>query len=684
MKSFYKYLSAAAVSGLLIAAGAVTASADETTETPSAPSQTEAVTTAVETTAVTTLAETTSLSAVSEVTEVSQTEVSLSETVSTAISLSETTLSEVTTVSETSTSETTAVTTTKPLFDFPEIDETVVIGWNKIDGNWYFFDGKKFMTGKHRLDYEYYVFGKNGKLKTGWQTINRVRRYYDPETHLPVYGWVDYNGNRYYTDKKKGKLTGVQEIDGKNYFFSEEGIMKTGFVLHGDHMYYCGKDGSVKYGDGKRTPILIDGNYYLISSNGYVLRGWQTVHGIRCFYDFETGQPVYGWINFKDNYYYVDEITGKYTGKQYIDNYPYQFDDNGILQTGFVSFKEENVTSYFYEDGTRAVNQILETEDGSYYFDENGYMKTGWVNFENNTYYFNSMGKMTFGIRKIDGNTYYFGTDGIMRTGFITIEGEKYLFNQKGIMQYGFQTVSGKKYYFDPSTGKALNGWQTIEGSKYYFDKNYEMLTGFFTEDGNTYYFGSNGAMYTGWQTIENEKYYFSTDAKNLGAMYTYRHNIDGVDYLFYSTGVLETEGNQKIVTMALSQLGQEGGKPYWTWWGFNFRIEWCACFVSWCATQCGYTQAQQTPNFISCKVGIDWFKSHNQWKGRDYIPKPGDYIFFDWEPDTIADHIGIVDYYEDGYVYTVEGNSSDEVRKRIYDIKSEQIYGFASPNFTP
>jgi len=680
MKSFYKYLSAAAVSGLLIAAGAVTASADETTETPSAPLQTEAVTTAVETTAVTLLSQTVADTEVSEVTEVSQTEVSSSETASTDISVSETTLSDVTTVSTT----VTTTSTTEISFEFPEIDENVVIGWNKIEGSWYFYDGRKFMTGKHRLDHEYYVFGKNGKLKTGWQTINGIRRFYDEETHLPVYGWVDFNGNRYYTDKKAGKLTGVQEIDGKNYFFSDEGILKTGFVLHGNYMYYCGDDGAVVYGDGKRTPVLIDGNYYLIASNGYVLRGWQTVNGIRCFYDYETGQPVWGWVQFKDNVYFVDSSSGKYTGKQYIEGHPYLFDDNGILQTGSVYFEKENVTSYFYNDGTRAVNQIVQLDDGSYYFDENGYMSTGWIDFANNTYYFDETGKMLFGANKIDGNTYYFGSDGKMRIGLTQADGTRYLLDQNGVMQFGFQTVNGKTYYFDLSTGKAKKGWQKINGNTYYFDKNNEMVTGFLEDKDNTYYFDSNGIICTGWQTIENEKYYFSTDAKNLGAMYTYRHNIDGVDYLFYSTGVLETEGNQKIVTTALSQLGQEGGRPYWTWWGFNFRIEWCACFVSWCATQCGYTQDQQTPSFISCKIGIDWFKAHNQWKGRDYIPKPGDYIFFDWEPDTIADHIGIVDYYEDGYVYTVEGNSSDEVRKRVYDIKSEEIYGFASPDFTP
>lgn len=49
------------------------------------------------------------------------------------------------------------------------------------------------------------------------------------------------------------------------------------------------------------------------------------------------------------------------------------------------------------------------------------------------------------------------------------------------------------------------------------------------------------------------------------------------------------TGGDGQIVTVALSQVGNVGGQPYWSWYGFNSRVEWCACFVSWCANECGY-----------------------------------------------------------------------------------------------
>ena len=41
------------------------------------------------------------------------------------------------------------------------------------------------------------------------------------------------------------------------------------------------------------------------------------------------------------------------------------------------------------------------------------------------------------------------------------------------------------------------------------------------------------------------------------------------------------------IVAVALSQVGNVGGQPYWSWYGFSSRVEWCACFVSWCGATC-------------------------------------------------------------------------------------------------
>ena len=140
--------------------------------------------------------------------------------------------------------------------------------------------------------------------------------------------------------------------------------------------------------------------------------------------------------------------------------------------------------------------------------------------------------------------------------------------------------------------------------------------------------------------------------------------------------------GNQAIVEVALTQLGNEGGQPYWSWYGFDGRVEWCACFVSWCADQCGYIESGIIQKFAGCVDGSNWFKGNGQWQDRNYEPQAGDIIFFDWEGDGETDHVGIVEKCENGVVYTVEGNSGDACRQKQYTVGSSSIYGYGVPAY--
>ena len=140
--------------------------------------------------------------------------------------------------------------------------------------------------------------------------------------------------------------------------------------------------------------------------------------------------------------------------------------------------------------------------------------------------------------------------------------------------------------------------------------------------------------------------------------------------------------GNQAIVEVALTQLGNEGGQPYWSWYGFEGRVEWCACFVSWCADQCGYLESGIIPKFSLCSDGVDWFIANGQWQSRNYEPSAGDIIFFDWDGDGTTDHVGIVESCENGVVYTVEGNSGDTCKQNQYSVGSSSIYGYGVPAY--
>lgn len=140
--------------------------------------------------------------------------------------------------------------------------------------------------------------------------------------------------------------------------------------------------------------------------------------------------------------------------------------------------------------------------------------------------------------------------------------------------------------------------------------------------------------------------------------------------------------GDGEIVTVALSQVGNIGGQPYWSWYGFNSRVEWCACFVSWCANECGYIENGVIPKFAGCIQGSEWFMERGQWQDGSFTPETGHIIFFDWEGDGLTDHVGIVERVENGTVYTVEGNSGDACRQNSYAVGSSVIYGYGIPAY--
>lgn len=137
-------------------------------------------------------------------------------------------------------------------------------------------------------------------------------------------------------------------------------------------------------------------------------------------------------------------------------------------------------------------------------------------------------------------------------------------------------------------------------------------------------------------------------------------------------------EDGDAIVDVALTQVGNVGGEPYWSWYGFTNHVEWCACFVSWCADQCGYLDSGAYPKFSGCVFGMQWFQQRGLWLDGSTEPVPGMLIFFDWATqDGVPDHVGIVEKVENGMVYTVEGNSRDMCRQKQYSLGSTVILGY-------
>ncbi len=198
--------------------------------------------------------------------------------------------------------------------------------------------------------------------------------------------------------------------------------------------------------------------------------------------------------------------------------------------------------------------------------------------------------------------------------------------------------------------------------------------------------------------TVTRTYLYITVSHKTVDEMAEqYGFNQEQKDYL---AELLEDENNSlwsavlygvsysddQIVTVALSQVGNVGGEPYWSWYGFNSRVEWCACFVSWCANECGYIDTGVIPKYAGCVNGVQWFKDRGQWIDGSTEPAPGMIIFFDWDDeggqDGESDHTGIVEKVENGVVYTVEGNSGDSCKINQYSVGHYEILGYGVPAY--
>lgn len=173
-------------------------------------------------------------------------------------------------------------------------------------------------------------------------------------------------------------------------------------------------------------------------------------------------------------------------------------------------------------------------------------------------------------------------------------------------------------------------------------------------------------------------QYNFNADQREQLAELLVEENRSMWSAVLY--GIYTEDG--EIVSVALTQVGNVGGEPYWSWYGFDGRVEWCACFVSWCANECGYIDAGVIPKFAGCIQGSNWFKERGLWQDGSFTPSAGHIIFFDWEGDGLTDHVGIVERVENGTVYTVEGNSGDACKQNSYSIGSSVIYGYGTPAY--
>ena len=150
------------------------------------------------------------------------------------------------------------------------------------------------------------------------------------------------------------------------------------------------------------------------------------------------------------------------------------------------------------------------------------------------------------------------------------------------------------------------------------------------------------------------------------------------ISMIFFTAGArdkfppAEYDGSE-LAAVALSQTGNEGGEKYWRWCGFDSKVDWCACFISWCAARC----SDSAPELYSCADFAAWFDSHHRFYDSDTDPVPGMVVLFDNDYDRSPDHMGIVTGIRRDQIHVVEGNRGDTCCEVIYTAGDNRIYGY-------
>lgn len=382
-------------------------------------------------------------------------------------------------------------------------DGYALTGQQTIDNKLYFFntDGTAALDKKLNIGNFLYFFGKDGAAQTGFVelTENKVQQkyYFGPKDYKAVKGLQQIDGKTYYFDPETYQMwrNKTLTLGAATYSFDANGIAtQTGQVV-------LDRKGDLRKGK--------DGQWYLFESkdsNAKALTGWQKL---------ADGRVVYFDANSKAH------KNAMAHGELNIDGCWYFFEDNGQVAKGWKTLADGRVVYYDVDDNANGQGMIHGLSEnlkkdgkvGNYYFDLiDGRMRSGLISANGKIYYFAPT--MLVNQEKYLNNAWrYFGADGAMATGFVQLKDNRTVYyNAKGEMQYGEKNINGQWYLFDTWDGHMYSGWTKLkDGRVVYYDVNPD---------------GTGRGMLHGVQTVkENGKdvtYYFDTwdGAKKSGVFY--------------------------------------------------------------------------------------------------------------------------------------------------------------------
>ena len=342
-------------------------------------------------------------------------------------------------------------------------------GWiTDENNNTYYYEDDSYVTGIRIIEDKQYYFNDNGVMQTGFirDTETNKLYFYSRVNGALKTGWQSASEGKWYQNADGEVLTGQQTIENNKYLFNEEGIMQTGFIR-----------------DTESNKL-----YFYSRVNGALKKGWQ---------------------NASEGKWYQNDDGEVLTGQRTIDNKNYYFNDEGIMQTGFIRNTESNKL-YFYSR-------------------VNGALKNGWQNSTEGKWYQNDDGEVLTGSQTIDKNKYYFNEEGIMQTGFVRDEETKkiYFYSRvNGALKTGWQNAS-EGYWYQNKEGELVVGNQTIDARNYYFNEETGFLEGFKYENGKTYYYNPDGTQARGVQYMTNKYWKFN---ESTGAFEKFVRQIRVID----------------------------------------------------------------------------------------------------------------------------------------------------------
>ena len=484
---------------------------------------------------------------------------------------------------------------TETIWYYIDSDYSLLTGWQKIGGKWYYFEDFGEMVSGDLVQYgdQTYLMTNSGALAAkGWNKITYIRRYYlgtwneETQEFIPEEYHEKQYQYWYYCNADGTIVTGWKQIGGKWYYFFRE-----------DDCEYMP---APQYGLGimaENRSMTINGKTYFFLAGGALAgEGWQKesyevtywdsednpypVTRTRWFYCDANGVVQTGWKKISGKWYYFDEDGYMAEGGVYeIDGKKYLFLDNGVW-SGTPGWNKWTHSEFYIEEG----ELISYSWDCWFYCDNKGIVQMGWQTINGKTYYFGWWGMYYGGAIEVDGKYYLFEDNGVVvnkpgwykKTHANSDWVEWYYINEDGTVATGWQTIGGKTYYFDDWGYMYSDGVHKIEEKYYLFLQSgaavtkpgwYKYIESGTTSDGEEYsytrwyYINEDGSVALGWQTIGWKTYYFNTwNGMRSGGSY----EIDGIYYVFLSSGARAGAGWVKITYTYTSNTGEEVTEYDW------------------------------------------------------------------------------------------------------------------------